>query len=306
MAKKVIDPGFGTVSSESVKRLVNQDGTFNIKHLNHRSDISSAYSYLVNISWTRFFGLVILGYLIVNALFACIYLLIGVEDIVPPSGSLLRDFMSAFFFSAQTVTTVGYGAMSPNGVGAGIISTIEALIGLLSFSFVTGLLYGRFAKPKASIKFSENMVYREHKDGHAIMFRLMNRRTKIMIQPRIAVTLAISEEENGSYKRSFYGLQLERNNVTYLPTTWTIVHEIDEKSPLKKFAKEEMKDLDAELLILASYYDESFNQEVHQVHSYTMKELLLDQHFEKAFYYDDEGNTILDHQLLNSTKSTRR
>jgi inward rectifier potassium channel len=130
----------------------------------------------------------------------------------------------------------------------------------------------------------------------------MSRSANVMIRPKIEATLSLSQESKGKkYVNNFYNLKLERNSITYLPTTWTIVHPIDESSPLKEFSKEQLQKLNGEILILASYYDESFAQEVHQVHSYILKNLKQDQSFIPAFYYDDEGYTILDHNNLDKT-----
>ena len=152
--------------------MVNSDGTFNIVHLNKFAQFREAYNYLVHISWFRFFTLAFLAYLILNAIFALIYLLIGIDEITKPSGEIVQDFLNAFFFSSQTITTLGYGAMAPKGIGSGIVSSIEALLGLLMFSFITGLLYGRFSKPKASIRFSDSIILRDFNLIKAIMSRL--------------------------------------------------------------------------------------------------------------------------------------
>ena len=303
MAKKVKDPGFGIASTTSAKRIVNKDGSFNIKHLNGKVGISALYAYLVDISWTRFFLWVFLVYFVINMAFAFVYVTIGVEYISEEPQNFLKDFVNAIFFSSQTITTLGYGAMAPTSVLAGIISSFQAVAGLLSFSFVTGLLYGRFSKPKASIKFSDNIIYRDFKEGKALMFRLMNSKTDVMINPRVKVTLAITEADKEQvYKRNFYQLALERDHITYLPTTWTLVHEITEDSPLYKFSEKELKTLNGEFLIMVSYYDEAFNEEVYKLHSYTFEELLMNVTFEKAFYYDEDGSTVLDHHKISNTE----
>ncbi|GAA4278535.1 ion channel [Aquimarina mytili] len=302
MAKRIKDPGIGKSSNRHAKRFINQDGSFNIKHVNRPSSLSESYNYLISISWWKFFLWVVVGYILVNSLFAIIYIILGVSDIAEPTGSIFMDFLNAFFFSAQTITTVGYGAMAPKGMLFGIISSFEALIGLLSFSFITGLLYGRFSKPKANIKFSNSIVLLEHNGVDSIMFRLMSGSSNVMIRPKIEATLALSQEgDDKKYINNFYSLNLERNSITYLPTTWTIVHPIDEKSPLKEFNREELSQLTAEILLLVSYYDESFNQEVHQVHSYVLKNLKKDHRFTPAFYYNELGYTVLDHDKLNKT-----
>ncbi len=300
MGKKIKDPGFGAYSNKLAKRMVNSDGSFNIKHINKPRKLLETYHFLINISWLKFFVLAALSFLVINICFAGVYLIIGIEEIVPSTGDDFRDFTKAFFFSSQTLTTLGYGAMSPNGVLSGIISSFEAFIGLSMFSFLTGLIYGRFSKPKASIRFSENMILRDFNHTKALMFRLVNNRASVMIKPKVKVTLALTKLNNvGDYVRSFYTLQLEREEITYLPTTWTIVHEVNEDSPLFGYTKEELKEHNGELLIMISYFDESFNQEVHQMHSYELMEIKVDHKFLQAYYYDKEGNMVLDYDLFD-------
>lgn len=300
MRKSIKDPGFGLASNKDAKRMVNSDGTFNIKRVNSSRKFLETYHYLINISWIKFFGFAALGFLLINIFFASVYLLNGIEEITPSTGNLLRDFLNAFFFSAQTLTTLGYGAMSPNGVFSGIISSFQAFVGLSMFSFLTGLIYGRFSKPKASIRFSENIVLRDFNHTKAIMFRLVNNRSTVMINPKVSVTLSLTKLNNvGDHTRSFYTLGLERDTVTYLPTTWTVVHEITEESPLNDLSTEELLKYNGELLIMVSYFDESFNQEVHQMHSYELKELKSDYKFKLAYFYDKEGQVILDYDLFD-------
>ncbi len=305
MAKEIKDPGVGKSSNKHAKRFVNPDGSFNIKHVNRVTSLSESYKYLVTIGWGKFFLWVLLGYTLVNVVFALVYTFLGVSNITEPTGSFFEDFANAFFFSAQTITTVGYGAMAPKGIAYGIVSSIEALVGLLSFSFVTGLLYGRFSRPRSSIRFSENMVLRKHNDGDSIMFRLMSRSANVMISPKIEATLTLShKDEDEKFVNNFYKLELERNSITYLPTTWTIVHPINKQSPLCKYERDKLTELKGEVLILVSYYDESFKQEVHQTHSYTFLELKKDHRFVPAFYYDKNGYVVLDHDNLDKTVKT--
>ena len=306
MGKKIKDPGFGAHSNKLAKRMINSDGSFNMKHINKPRKLLETYHFLINLSWLKFFALAALSFLVINICFAGIYILIGIEEIVPSTGDDFRDFTKAFFFSSQTLTTLGYGAMSPNGILSGTISSFEAFIGLSMFSFLTGLIYGRFSKPRASIRFSENMVLRDFNHTRALMFRLVNNRASVMIKPKIKVTLSLTKLNNlGDYARSFYTLQLEREAITYLPTTWTIVHEINEDSPLFDYTKEELKAHSGELLILISYFDESFNQEVHQMHSYELKEIKVDYRFLQAYYYDEEGEMVMDHDLFDKIEAIK-
>ena len=184
--------------------------------------------------------------------------------------------------------------------------TNEAFAGLMSIALITGLLYGRFSKPKAAIKFSKNLILRDFNHTRALMFRLVNSRKTIMIYPKIAVTLSLSTQNNlGDYENSFYSLNLERDTINYLPTTWTIVHKIDKESPFFEFSNNDLIKQHGELLVMISYYDESFNQEVHQMHSYVLNEIKLDCKFVKAYYYNDNGQMVLDYKLFDTIESVK-
>lgn len=303
MAKKIKDPGLGYSSNKNVQSFINPDGSSNILHLNRSRSFDDMYTYLLGLSWTTFLALVTLGFIVLNTFFAFIYLWIGIEELTIPSGNWWENFLNAFNFSAQTITTVGYGTISPNGIISGIVSSIEALAGLMSFSFITGLLYGRFSKPKSSIRFSKTFVVRKFEEDRALMFRLTNKRTSIMIEPDIKVTLTITElDESGEFKRSFYQLKLERDKITYLPTMWTIVHKIDKDSPLFKYTDEALNNLTANLYILFQYHEESYSQKLYKLHSYNFEDLKVKTSFKSSVRFSKEGQIILDHDLLNQTE----
>ena len=143
---------------------------------------------------TRFFGLVLLGYLIVNSFFASIYVLIGVEYLTGVDQSKgLGAFIEAFFFSAQTITTLGYGRVAPVGMVANIIAAIESMLGLLSFALATGLLYGRFSKPSAKIKYSENAVIAPYQDINGFMFRVVNPQANQLMEVEVTVSVSFQK-----------------------------------------------------------------------------------------------------------------
>lgn len=303
MARKIKDPGFGYKSAKDARNIINADGSSNVKHENRNSLASDLYSFFISIPWYQFFLLVVALYTLLNILFGLLYVAIGIEQITKPKGTFWQDFLNGFFFSAQTLTTVGYGGIAPKGITANFIAAFEAMIGLLSFSFITGLLYGRFSKPTASIKFSESLILRDFKEHRAIMFRLMNSRKTVMIEPEISVTLSISEKDKtGDFKRNFFTLKLERNKIMYLPTVWTVVHEITEESPLFKYSDEEIKKLDAFLYILLSYHEQSFAQQVYRIYSYDFEDLKSGVKFAPASHFDEDGFTVLDHEKLGEVE----
>ncbi len=298
--EKIKDPGFGYKTANSAKRMVNADGSFNLIHINKKFSVSEIYSRLINMTWIKFITLIFLWYFLLNILFAGIYFFIGIEHLTIEKSTPFQDFLNSYFFSAQTLTTLGYGLVSPQGNITAFISSLEALIGLIGFAFMTGLLYGRFSKPNAAIRFSDVMVLRPFKEKRAVMFRLMNKRTNVMIEPKIKVTLAINElDDNGVFSRKFFNLNLEREKIMYLPSTWTIVHEIEEGSPLYKYTDEQLLKLNAELLVLIEYYEDAFTQNVYQIHSYSFNDLRNNYKFTPAYYFDENGQAILDHGNLS-------
>lgn len=299
MAKKTKDPGVGYKSNRNAQKVI-VNGKSNVKHINRATTIDDMYTYLIDMSWLRFFLFVFLGYIIVNIVFGCVYMLVGIEEFRQPTGNVLEDFIRLFFFSAQTITTVGYGAIAPKGLLAGMLSSFQALVGLVSFSFITGLIYGRFSKPKAKINFSENIVVRPFEGKRALMFRVMNNRTNLMIEPELDLVINITEQDDkGEYNRAFFDLKLERKKIMYLPTMWTVVHVIDENSPLYKYTSNQMLDLEVEMYILFKYHEEAFNQTLYQLHSYDFNQLKVDYKFNSSYSFDEYGHTLIDHHKLN-------
>tara|TARA_R110002012_G_scaffold42148_1_gene114828 strand:+ start:1167 stop:2093 length:927 start_codon:yes stop_codon:yes gene_type:complete len=304
LAQVVKDPGFGTNSVNYAGRMINDDGSFNIKRKGKKRSILQAYNYLIHITWRLFFALAFLAFSCINLLFSFVYISIGVESISVMPKSFLEDLANAFFFSVQTFTSLGYGAFAPNTMLSGFVSSFEAFVGLAMFAFLTGLIYGRFSKPTANIRFSKAIVLREFNHTKAIMFRVVNNRASVMIKPKVTVTLALTSfDNNQNVKRDFYNLNLERDQISYLPTTWTIVHELTNESPLSKFSSEDLKKQNGELLVLMTYYDESFNQELHQMYSYELKELLLEHKFKQAYYYNKDGQMVLDFELFDDVEN---
>jgi inward rectifier potassium channel len=301
------DLGFGVAIGSRAKRLINPNGTFNVKRVGTSWRQLHLYHYLIGISWIQFWLILVGFYLLLNALFAGIYLLIGVSQIsgVPP-GSMLSDFAYAFYFSVQTFTTVGYGSFSPMSHPTSIVASFEAMMGLIGFAFATGLLYGRFARPTAKILFSENILVAPYREGlNGLMFRITNGRKNQLIELDVKVILSWFNNPEEQRKRSFVQLELERDHVSLFPLSWTIVHPIDEDSPLQRYSPEELARSSPEFMILIKGYDDTFAQEVHARMSYKNAELIWAAKFEPMFYVDDEGETVLEVDKLNTWRKAR-
>ncbi len=277
LADETRDLGFGSVvASESRQRLLNPDGSFNVK----RTGLSfwssfSLYHSLLELSWWKFLSVLTLFYVLVNVVFALAFALCGPGALSNTAGAPADSpLLQAFFFSVQTFSTIGYGNVSPVGVAANIVVTIESLVGLLAVALATGLIFARFSRPTAKFIFSHNAVVAPYRDTEALMLRVTNARRNQIIELEATVLLAKFEEANGKRLRRFYPLTLERPKVVFFPLSWTLVHPIDENSPLHGVTHASLLDADAELLVLFSGIDETFSQIVHTRTSYKAAEIV--------------------------------
>jgi inward rectifier potassium channel len=291
-----VDLGFGSVvARESRRRLLNRDGTFNVRREGlHFWESLSAYHYLLTISWPKFFGFVVGGFLATNALFAVIYLFAGDGALTGVHASTLAGrFAEAFFFSVHTLATIGYGTIAPSTVAANLIVTIETLIGLVAVAVVAGISFARFSRPVAQILFSNRAVIAPYRGGRAFMFRIVNRRNNQLVDLEAKVLLSRRKRAGViSTDREFIALDLERDSVVFFPLAWTIVHPIDEKSPLRDWTGQDLAECDSEFLILLNGFDETFSQTVHTRSSYKSEEIVWGARFRSMFNPTDEEGVL--------------
>ena len=269
------DLGFGSVVTEQAgPRFLNRDGSFNVQRDGFGLFSSlNLYHTLLSMSWTSFLGLVLLLYFLSNVVFGAVYASLGERALVDATGSLDGLFISGFFFSVQTFATIGYGNLHPVGIMPNLVVTIESYYSLLANALITGLVFARFARPTARVIFSEIAVIAPYQDITGLMFRIINGRNNQLIEVRAQVTYARFVTENGKRVRKFDALTLERRSVTFFPLTWTVVHPIDEGSPLWGCTEEDLRAADAEILILLTATDETFASFVHQRSSYKPDEV---------------------------------
>jgi len=302
-AKTEINTGFGTNASDYGGRFVNKNGQPNIEKrgVSILESISWFHSMLAMPGW-KFFSLIFAFYIIVNFVFAMIYYFVGVEYLSGMNtGSELEKFGEAFFFSTQTFTTVGYGRISPSGFGTSAIAAAEALIGLLSFALATGLLYGRFSKPTAYLKFSQNAIIAPYKDITALMLRLAPYKNTTLTDAEARVTLGMTIEENGKMVNKFFPLELEFERANALTLNWTIVHPITESSPLYNFTADDFAGVNGEILVFIKAFDDMFSNTVVDRSSYTLKEVVVGAKFVPMYHRNSSGKkTVLDLEKLNS------
>lgn len=294
--KETDDLGFGVRIIGEKERLIGKDGSYNVERVGGKA--WSPYQDLVEMTWRRFFGVVVTFFVVVNIVFAFILTGIGIDCLSGVrQGSWLENFEQAWFFSVQTFTTVGYGSISPSCISTNFVAAAIALVGLMSAALATGLLFVRFSKPTSQLVFSKNAIITPYRDGHSFQFRIANKRSSRLINLDVKLTASwVETNDQGVKGRKFARLKLERDKVVMLPLNWNIVHPIDEESPFWERTPEDLKEMNVEVIVLIEAFDETFSQTIFANGSYCDEEFLYDVKWKPMYYPDPEGSgkTILD------------
>jgi inward rectifier potassium channel len=295
MNKPSFDPGFTEKYRGGLTRIINPSGEFNVRRRGTTWRDVHPYLFMINASWPVFSALIFGGYLAANTVFALVYFKLGVEHLMgADTSTALNRFLSAFFFSAQTFTTVGYGRISPDSVLTNLVASFQALLGLMALAIGTGLLFGRFSRPAARLEFSEQMVVAPYQSGSSLQFRVANRRSNNLMEVEVRLMMSDVESSEDGLRRKFKVLSLERHVIQFLPLSWTVVHPIDESSPLWGKKPEDLAQQQAEFLVTIKAFDDTFFQTVHVRHSYRFEEMVWGARFVPAFEPDDQGEMVLD------------
>jgi len=300
MGSEIKDPGIGTQFNQNTKRIINPDGTYNVIKKGSKRGFRDFFKYMLDISWWRFFALLFLGYIGLNLFFTGFYLLAGTAAIkgMDPNGA--HPVLQTFYLSVQTFTTVGYGGLSPTGVFAQSVATVEAFVGFLSFSLATGLAYGRFSRPNSKIIFSKYVLYSKYQDGYSIKIKMANERDNVLLEVTAKMILTLDKVmPNGEINKSYFNLPLEIDKVELLPFTWTLVHKIDEDSPFHGKKQAELRRLNPEFLVIIKGFDETFSQHVHSKHSFVCDDMRWNKRFLKIFAPNKDGVIEFDINDIN-------
>lgn len=293
--RSVNNTGFDNTTGNTSGRVLNKDGSSNVI----KTGVSffkrvSLFHTLINLNIFVFIFIALAGFVITNLFFAWVYYLIGVQHLgisttIPKSD----QFWNCFFFSAQTVTTVGYGGMHPQSFATNMFATFESVFGWMAFAVLTGLIYGRFAKPKAYLMFSKNALISPYKDGHALMFRMAPYKNNTLTEAEVLLNITFRIYENGKIVNKFFGLKTEFSKISSLSLNWTVVHYIDVDSPLYGMCKEDYEINDTELMVFVKAFDEHFSNTVQQRTSYTWEDIVHDAKFDLMFRQNDDKKTTI-------------
>ncbi len=295
--------GFGTTDARQ-KRLINPDGTYNYMRIGLPFyQTFNIFHVLITATWLRLMVMIALWYSLVNAVFVVVYYMVGIDELTGMSfESGMNEFWEVYFFSAQTLTTVGYGRVNPMGFGASAVASLEALVGLMSFAIITGILYARFSKAPSILLFSKKAVVApfswQGQEITGLMMRIANVYNSSLMNMHAQISVSLLDfdalDATGRPTRRFLALALERDTITFFPSSWTIVHPIDENSPFYGMNQADFEKSLPEVMILISGFDDTFDQNVFSRYSYSLDEIEWGAKFTKIFGFDSEGQATVD------------
>ncbi len=260
------------------------------------------YHIFLTMSWARFIVLISLGYIIANALFALMYIAggDGIENARP------GNFLDAFFFSVQTMASIGYGAMYPKTAYANLLVTIESIVGLFGITISSGIMFARFSLPKAQVIFSHVILIAPYNGLPTLMFRVANKRQNWIVEAQVRVTLVKSEfTKEGDFMRRFYNLPLVRSESPVFALSWLVMHEINEDSPLYGVTSQQMIDDEMEFVTTFTGIDETVSQTIHARHSYIPEEVLWNMRFVDILSKTSDGQRSIDYSRFHDVVPLR-
>jgi len=279
------------------QRTINPDGSFNIKKVTGKIIGNvNPYHWIITISWTKYWIVILSFYIGMNISFATFYYFIGIEQLSGLIGdTIFVQWLNCFFFSVQCFTTVGFGGIHPIGVSANFVAAFESFAGLMTFAISTGSLYGRFSRPISRIKYSENILIAPYKEGTGMQFIVASELSSALMEMEATVNVSWNDtNDKGLPIRKFQQVKLEIDKIAMFPMSWVINHPIDEESVLYNRSIEEIKAIRLEVFILLKGFDDVFSQIIYNRHEFVAEDFVWGAKFSKPFYVDESGKIILD------------
>jgi inward rectifier potassium channel len=283
----------------SVIKLEQRDGVLQVVGGNSwYSYVRDPYHLLLTIPWIGFFAIVMVFDIFLNAVFAILYLLdpnaiAGVKEV---------GFLEAFFFSVQTLASIGYGVMNPQTLYANLIVTLESIASLMLFAVITGIAFTRFAKSSSRVMFSRVATIHNYNGIPTLMFRTANERKNNILEAKLSVYLMIDEvTAEGQMMRRLHELKLTRDHSPVFLLSWTVMHTINESSPLYGLSMETMERLHAQILVSLTGVDETIEGTLHARHMYAARNILFDRRFVDVISMGNDGHRYLDYTHFHET-----
>lgn len=257
------------------------------------------YVELLSMPWLRLIFLIMLLYVLSNIFFALLYYenSAGIENARPGS------YQDAFFFSIQTMATIGYGHMAPISLLVNLLVSIEALWGFAFFAVTTALLFAKFSQPKARVTFSDVAVISNYNGVPHLKLRLANQRSNRIVDAVVDLTLLRNElTQEGFRQRRFFDLKLIRSRVPLMQLTWTVMHPLNEHSPLHGVTQKDLEEMEAEIIVSLGGLDETLSQNIHTRHSYVADEIICNAFFEDVLHRRDDGYLEVNYERFHNIR----
>jgi len=240
------------------------------------------------------------AYVVANLIFAVLYLL-GGDCIANAEAGSFRD---AFFFSVQTMATIGYGAMAPKTIYAHALVTIEAIFGMLGLAMATGIVFAKFARPTARVVFSDVALLNKRNGVPHFIFRTANARANQIVEASIRLSaLKFEVTSEGERLRRYFDMPLLRSTNPIFAMTWTMMHPIDEKSPLYGMTLEDMRKGNVEILVILTGLDSTFAQTIHTRFAYAWEDIRENARFQDMIVEKPDGKRMVDINLISEWSS---
>ncbi len=237
------------------------------------------------------------AFILVNVIFAGIYFAIG-----GLAGVRAGQFAGAFFFSAQTLSTTGYGAIYPVSLAANLISNVEILIGLLGTALATGMLFARLSRPQARVLFSNVALVNTYQQTPTFMFRLANERRNQIAEARISVTVVRDEvDDDGRVLRRMLPLQLERDVSPVFALSWLVMHKITADSPFHGFDATSLAKAGIVIICALSGIDDTLKATIYTRHIYGAEDVLFGQRFVDVIEFSENRALAIDYGRFHDT-----
>ena len=254
-------------------------------------DLRDPYHFIATMSWPMFFLCLVISELLINSAFALLYIAVPGAVANVPAGS----FIDAFFFSIETLATVGYGSMVPASRYGHVVSAVEIICGIVYTALVTGVIFIRFSKPKAKIVYADRPVVANHNGVPTLMIRIANGRTHMLTDASVRLTALVTETTpEGQLFRRMQNLELALARFPLFALTWTLMHKIDDKSPLHGRSEEAMQRDGVRLMLSFEARDPALSVQVHDLKSYPAEAIAFGMRYSDAVSWDDQGRTSAD------------
>jgi inward rectifier potassium channel len=283
------------------RRIVQPGATYGFRvYGDATTPLRDFYHELLRQPWWATFAAIAAAFLLANALFACVFLEVGGIARARPG-----SFLDAFFFSVQTMGTIGYGNLEPDTVAANVVVVVESITSLILTALATGLVFAKFSRSTARVMFTNEAVISPMNGQPTLMFRMSNQRGNLIVGVHVRVSLGRTETtaEGKTFYRTL-DLKLQRDHLLSLSRSWIALHTIDEESPLYGRTPESAAAEEIEIQILAVGLDDTSMQTVHAGHRYFTHQIVWGRRFADIVSESPEGDVVLDLRKFQLTEPT--